>query len=92
MNALREAEPCLGGSGAPPFIPNGMFERHFSPRTLAELWGFSEDTIQRWFEDEPGVLKCGSEGGRGKPRRVSLRIPEAVAARVYHARTQARVN
>src|SRR5215470_5806545 len=42
------------------------FERHFTPRTLAELWGFSEDTIQRWFEDQPGVLKHGDEGGRGR--------------------------
>jgi hypothetical protein len=63
-----------------------MFERHFSTRTLAELWGFSEDTIVRWFEDEPTVLKCGSEGGRGKRRKIVLRIPESTAMRVYQER------
>lgn len=64
------------------------FERHFSPRTLAEMWGFSEDTIIRWFEDEAGVLKCGTEGLRGKRRKVTLRIPESVALRVYRERSQ----
>lgn len=62
---------------------NSIFERHFSTRTLAELWGFSEDTIQRWAEDEDDVLRCGSEGGRGRKRRVTLRIPESVAQRIY---------
>lgn len=32
-------KPILGRSGT-------IFERHFSPRTLAEMWGFSEDTSQ----------------------------------------------
>lgn len=64
------------------------FERHFSPRTLAEMWGFSEDTIVRWFEDEEGVLKCGSNGTRGKRRKLTLRIPESVALRVYRERSQ----
>lgn len=59
-----------------------MFERHFSVRTLAELWGWSESTIQRWFEDEPGVLAVAGRSRRG-PGRVSLRIPESVARRVY---------
>ena len=67
---------------------NGIFERHFSTRTLAELWGFSEDTIQRWFEDEPGVLKQGSGGERGGKRKLFLRIPESVAGRVYQERTK----
>lgn len=60
-----------------------MFERHFTPRTLGELWGFSEDTIQRWAEDEEGVLRCGSEGGRGKRRKMTIRIPDSVATRIY---------
>jgi hypothetical protein len=65
---------------------NQLFERHFSPRTLAEVWGFSEDTILRWFEDVPGVLKCGAEGGRGKRRKVTIRIPESIALSVYSER------
>jgi hypothetical protein len=66
----------------------GVFERHFSPRTLAEMWGYSEDTIVRWFEDEKGVLKCGTEGTRGRRRKVAIRIPESVARRVYSERTK----
>ena len=62
-----------------------MLERHFSPAVLAELWGYSVDTIQRWFEDERGVVKSGEPGGRGKRRRITLRIPESVALRVYEA-------
>ena len=62
----------------------GMFERHFSVRFLAEVWGFSEDTIRQWAEDEPGVLRSGAEGGRGETRRVCLRIPESVALRIYN--------
>ena len=74
-------------------MPSGLdepspLERHFSPRTLAELWGFSEDTIIRWFEDEPGVLKCGEAGGGGRRRKITLRIPESVAIRVYRTRTR----
>jgi hypothetical protein len=62
---------------------NPITERHFSAGTLAELWGVSEDSIRRWFEDEPGVLKFGSKGERGRRRRLTLRIPESVASRVY---------
>ena len=64
-------------------ITPSMYERHFSPGTLAELWNFSEDTIIRWFEDEPDVLRTGCDGSRGKRRKLTLRIPESVAARVY---------
>jgi hypothetical protein len=60
-----------------------IFERHFSPRTLSEIWGYSEDTIIRWFEDVPGVLKSGSDGTRGKRRKITLKIPESIATRVY---------
>ncbi len=64
-----------------------IFERHFSTKTLAEMWCFSEDTIQRWAEDEEGVLRCGSDGGRNG-RRVTLRIPESVARRIYEKHTK----
>ena len=58
------------------------FERHSSPRTLAEMWAFSEDTVIRSFEDVPGVLKSGMEGGRGKRRKMTIRIPESIALSV----------
>ena len=69
--------------------PGTVFERHFSPRALAELWNCSEDTIQRWFEDEPGVLKHGEASDtRGKRRKLYLRIPESIALKVYQERTK----
>jgi hypothetical protein len=67
---------------------NRMFERHFTVQTLAEVWALSQDTVQSWFEDEQGVVKLGNMGGRGKRRKVSLRIPESIAERVYLERTQ----
>jgi hypothetical protein len=79
-----------GMSGQPRVIPGTIFERHFSPRTLSELWGFSEDTIQRWFEDAPGVLRQGESGDvkRRRRRKMFLRIPESVAMKIYREKTQ----
>ncbi len=37
----REAEPR-------------MYERHYSPAELGELWNLSADTVRRMFEQEPG--------------------------------------
>jgi hypothetical protein len=63
-----------------------MFERHFTVRTLAELWSLSEDTIQRWFEDVQGVMKVGADGRRKRGGSGSLRIPESVARRIHRER------
>ena len=63
-------------------------ESHFTPRELAQGWGLSDDTIRRWFEDEPGVLKGGVDGSRGRRRKMFLRIPATVAQRVYQERTK----
>ncbi len=60
------------------------FERHYSPKELAELWGFNPTTVRRMFEDEPGVLMVGkSQRHDGKRDYVSMRIPESVALRVH---------
>ena len=59
---------------------------HFTPRFYAELWGISESTVLRWFQDQPGVLKCG-EAKRGRRTRVEIRIPFSLAMRVYNERT-----
>lgn len=61
---------------------------HFGPSFYAELWGLSTDTIIRWFEDEPGVLKSGKEAGRGSRRKITLRIPWSVAMRVHQHRSK----
>jgi transcriptional regulator GlxA family with amidase domain len=63
-----------------------VFERHFSPEDLAELWGLSADTLRRLFENEPGVLVI--ERSKAPARRYrTLRIPESVALRVHRRLT-----
>jgi hypothetical protein len=63
------------------------FERHFTPKELAELWRLDESTVRRMFQEEPGVLKIGNTGRRNKRDYVTLRIPASTAARSYRART-----
>ena len=60
-----------------------LTEQHFSVGALAKQWDVSEDTIRRWFADIPGVLKFGTEPGRGRRPRMTLRIPESIALKVY---------
>jgi hypothetical protein len=59
---------------------------HLTPRFYAELWGISESTDLRWFQDQPGVLKSGDQK-RGRRTRVEIRIPLSLAMRVYQERT-----
>lgn len=66
----------------------GAFEKHYTVTELSELWGRSDETIRRWFRNEPGVAKTG-EGtrivGRKYVRRYHvLLIPESIALRVYN--------
>jgi hypothetical protein len=60
-----------------------LFERHFSPAELAELWSLSEDTVRRIFEREPDVLIFQNPERNTARRRRTLRIPQSVAERVY---------
>lgn len=64
-----------------------VVDPHYTPRFYAELWGLSESTVLRWFQDQPGVLKCG-EARRGHRTRVEIRIPFSLAMRVYNERTR----
>jgi len=68
-------------------VQTDPFERHYTPKELAELWRLDESTVRRMFQDEPGVLKIGETGRRGKRDYVTLRIPPSTAARFYRART-----
>ncbi|HLH32145.1 MAG TPA: hypothetical protein VKY31_13160 [Terriglobia bacterium] len=63
-------------------------EKHFSAAFYAELWGVSKDTIVRWFQDKPGVLKMGSEHSKGRRTRAELRIPFSVAMKEYTERSK----
>jgi hypothetical protein len=60
-----------------------MFERHYSPADLGELWNLSADTVRRMFENEPGVLAFENSTRSSSRRFRTLRIPESVAQRVY---------
>lgn len=67
-----------------------FLERHYTIRELSKAWGMGVATVRRWFQNEPGVIKFGS-GKLTKSRKrtyISLRIPESVARRVYHANTR----
>jgi hypothetical protein len=60
-----------------------MYERHYSPADLGELWNLSADTVRRMFENEPGVLVFENPERSSWRRCRTLRIPESVASRVY---------
>ncbi len=60
-----------------------LFERHFSPDELAEVWKLSAETVRRIFEREPDVLIFENPERISDRRRRTMRIPESVAERVY---------
>lgn len=68
-----------------------LIDQHFSARFYAELWGISESTVVRWFEDREGVLKLSKPVRNGKRTRVELRIPYSLAMQVYREHTQGAV-
>ena len=58
--------------------------RHYTVAEIAEQWQLSDDVVRKIFEPEPGVLAIGEGRSTGRKRRyVTLRIPEAVLARVH---------
>ena len=64
--------------------PGTPLERYYSPQEIAKMFNLSDETVRREFHDFPGVLKIGQGrlSRKGRPR-VTLRIPESVARRVY---------
>jgi len=58
-------------------------QKHFHVNELAELWGASPNTVRRWFENEPGVLKISMGYRRGKDYRVCLRTRIASALPLF---------
>jgi len=66
-----------------PLPGNGVLEKHYTVLELSSLWGFSDRTIRRLFDTEPGVIKIDRPETRRKRRYTSIRIPAAVAQRVY---------
>jgi hypothetical protein len=68
------------------FFDNGV-QDNFTVAEVASLWRLSPDTIQRLFEEEPGVVVLGNKNPRGKRKRITLRIPRAVMDRVKKRRS-----
>jgi len=63
--------------------PDLAREKHYSVSELSALWGLSQRTIRRMFENEPGVLCWGTSERRFKRGYKTLRIPETVMLRVH---------
>ena len=57
--------------------------RHYTVDEIAEAWKISRDKARRLFQNEPGVLVLDNRGGLPRRRYRTLRIPDAVAERVY---------
>jgi hypothetical protein len=68
------------------FVDDGT-KTEFTVAQIASMWQLSTDTIQRLFEDEPGVIALGNKNPRGKRKRITLRIPRAVMERVKKNRS-----
>lgn len=83
MSATSTRISEAGGGG----VSNPFGGKVYRPRELAELWQLSENSIRRLFADEPGVFVLGDDNPRGRRGYCTLRIPEAVAQRVWRERT-----
>lgn len=59
-------------------------EKHYSVNEISQLWGLSEKTVRRIFENEPGIVVLGNEESISKRSYVTRRIPESVLRRVHH--------
>lgn len=62
-------------------------EQHYSPAEVSKMWGVSETTVRRLFEDQPGVLRISMprllKAQRKHKPHVRLSIPASVLARVH---------
>lgn len=65
-------------------------EKHYSVQEVAEMWGLSEHSIRRMFEDVPGVLKLCHPGllrrSKQKPK-TTLRIPASLVQLTHEQRS-----
>lgn len=61
---------------------NLLFEKHFTPQQIAELWGRSDKFIRDLFLNEPGVQKVDRPERMHKRCYATIRIPQSVMIRV----------
>ena len=60
-----------------------VMEKHYTAKEVADLWGFSENTVRKIFQEREGVLKLGTGFRKGRRGYVSIRIPASVAEAVH---------
>jgi len=63
-------------------------ERHYEVNEMASFWSLSHDSITRMFRNEPGVVVVTPRKRAGHRTRITLRIPQHVADRVYQRITK----
>ena len=59
------------------------YERHYSINEISRLWGLSQKTVRRIFQQEPGVVAIDHHKSRDKRAYVTRRVPESVLRRVH---------
>ena len=64
-------------------VTDGTFEKHYSINEISELWGLSQKTVRRIFDEEPGVVELDNRRSRHKRAYVTRKIPESVVKRVH---------
>lgn len=62
---------------------DATFEKHYTVNEISKLWGLSEKTVRKIFEQEPGVVEIDNRTSRRKRNYVTRRIPESVLRRVH---------
>lgn len=71
-----------------PPAQGAAFERHYSVKQLAELWGLGVDLMRRILAHEEGVVRIAHPETLHKRGYVTLRVPESVARRVHRRLTE----
>ena len=64
-------------------------ERHYTVAEISKMWSLSERTVKRMFQDEPGVIRWGSEERLHKRGYWTIRVPQSVLERVHSRLRQA---
>jgi hypothetical protein len=59
-------------------MSNPALERHYTVFELAEIWNVSYNTAKKLVENEPDILRFGSDETRYGRKRVSLEFPKAL--------------
>ena len=88
MGAISGAQGASAVTTENTNVINVCVEKHYKPDELADLLGYSVDTIYRIFRSEPRVLEVGSEERMHRRKKKSIRIPHSVYVR-WHERHRA---